>query len=130
VRTLEDHPAFLALPERRGEFAFLWGRSETVRLHELPNPSAGDVDRDLDACARALEGRGHRVAYVDLTTDDVAPFGIHVVRALAAGLVPIHFGWGQERLGGRRLFELPQRLGLADGPRVESDLNPCPHPLA
>ena len=26
VQTLEDHPAFLALPERRGEFEFLWRR--------------------------------------------------------------------------------------------------------
>jgi ribosomal protein S12 methylthiotransferase accessory factor len=52
------------------------------------------------------------------------------VRVLATGLQPIHFGWGQERLGGRRLFELPFRLGFAPGPRGEADLNPCPHPLA
>ncbi len=130
VQTLEDHPAFLALPERRGEFEFLWSRSERARLHDLPNPSAGDVERDLETCVRALSERGHRVVYADLTTPDVAPFGIHVVRTLATGLQPIHFGWGQERLGGRRLFELPHQLGLAPGPHSEADLNPCPHPLA
>jgi YcaO cyclodehydratase, ATP-ad Mg2+-binding len=130
VQTLEDHPAFLSLPERRGEFEFLWSRSERARLHDLPNPSAGDVERDLETCVRALSERGHRVVYADLTTPDVAPFGIHVVRTLATGLQPIHFGWGQERLGGRRLFELPHQLGLAPGPHSEADLNPCPHPLA
>jgi ribosomal protein S12 methylthiotransferase accessory factor len=130
VRSLEDHPAFLGLPQRRGEFEFLWGRPERARLHDLPNLSSGDAERDLEACVRALSERGHRVIYADLTTADVAPFGIHAVRVLATGLQPIHFGWGQERLGGRRLFELPFQLGLAPGPRGEADLNPCPHPLA
>ena len=99
-------------------------------MTDLPNPSSGEVERDLDTCVAALAERGHRVAYADLTTDDVASCGIHVVRTLAAGLQPVHFGWGQERLGGRRLFELPARLGFGSAPRTEADLNPCPHPLA
>ncbi len=64
------------------------------------------------------------------TTEDVAACGYHVVRVVAAGLQPIHFGFGQERLGGTRLFTLPQRLGLAGAPRTVADLNPCPHPMA
>lgn len=130
VKDLEDHSAFLSVPGRRHEFEFLWSRGEKVRLEDLPNPSVGDVDRDLETCVRGLTERGHRVVYVDLTTPDVAPFGYHVVRTFATGLQPIHFGWGQERLGGRRLFELPQQLGLASTVRTEADLNPCPHPLA
>jgi ribosomal protein S12 methylthiotransferase accessory factor len=78
----------------------------------------------------ALTGAGCRVAYVDLTTDDVAPYGIRVVRTIATGLQPIHFGHGEERLGGRRLFEVPRALGHATASRTEADLNPCPHPLA
>jgi ribosomal protein S12 methylthiotransferase accessory factor len=70
-----------------------------------------------------------RVAYVDLTTPDVAPYGVHVVRTIATGLQPIHFGTGEERLGGRRIFETAARLGYANGIRTEADLNPCPHPL-
>ena len=42
-----------------------------------------------------------------------------VVRALVTGLLPIHFGAGQERLGSARL------AGLAI-----ADLNRTPHPLA
>lgn len=130
VRSLEDHPAFLSLPERRGEFEFLWRRAESARLQDLPGQSCGDTKRDLEYLVRGLSERGHRVVYADLTTADVAPSGIRVVRTLATGLQPIHFGYGQERLGGRRLFELPHKLGFAAGPRTEADLNPCPHPLA
>jgi ribosomal protein S12 methylthiotransferase accessory factor len=55
---------------------------------------------------------------------------VHVVRVIVPELQPVHFGHGLERLGGDRLFTLPQRLGFGDGRRSESDLNPCPHPLA
>jgi ribosomal protein S12 methylthiotransferase accessory factor len=61
---------------------------------------------------------------------DIAGHGFHVVRTLITGLQPIHFGYGEERLGGRRLFELPQKLGFADRARAVTDLNMCPHPLA
>jgi hypothetical protein len=36
---------------------------------------------------------------------------------VAGELQPIHFGFGEERLGGSRLSAL-------------DDLNPCPHPMA
>jgi ribosomal protein S12 methylthiotransferase accessory factor len=130
VRTLDDHSAFLSLPERRTEFEFLWAHGTKIGIEELPDRASGDSERDLDLCARALTSLGCRVAYVDLTLPDVAPYGIHAVRTLATGLQPVHFGHRTERLAGRRLFELPQQLGFADRPRTTDDLNPCPHPLA
>jgi len=130
VHTLDDHSAFASQRERRHEFEFLWARGGKVGVEELPNPSTGEGDRDLDHVARALSALDSRVAYVDLTLPDVAPSGIHVVRTIATGLQPVHFGFGTERLGGRRLFEVPQRLGFADRVRTVADLNPCPHPLA
>lgn len=152
VKTLDDHSAFAALRERRDEFAFLWeplraraisatdrtdltvnvagGGNVRRPIQDLANPSRGDVDLDLDYCVRALRALDVRVAYADLTLPDVAPFGIHAVRVLASHLQPIHFGHDTARLGGRRLFDVPQRLGFADRPRTEADLNPCPHPMA
>ncbi|MDB5945940.1 MAG: hypothetical protein JWQ33_966, partial [Ramlibacter sp.] len=130
VKTLDDHSAFHSLPEQLGEFRFLWRDRQLASIHDFPSPPTADVAQALDRCARSLAGNGHRVAYVDLTLPDVGACGIRVVRAVATGLQPIHFGHGQERLGGRRLFELPARLGLAAGPTRVEELNPCPHPLA
>lgn len=135
IRTLDDHSAFAALPERRDEFAFLWARGTKARVSDLRNQSRGNVGQgleynDLEYCVTALAAKGCRVAYVDLTLPDLAGYDIYVVRAIATGLHPIHFGFGQDRLGGRRLFEVPQQLGFADHVRTEADLNPCPHPLA
>jgi ribosomal protein S12 methylthiotransferase accessory factor len=128
VKKLEDHAAFAAIPDNLREFDFLWHNGR-VRIEDLPDRSAGDAQTDLARCVKLLRGAGCRVAYVDLTTPDVAPYGIFVVRAIATGLQPIHFGAGEERLGGRRLFETAAKLGYASGIRTEDDLNPCPHPL-
>ena len=130
VTTLEDHAAFASLPERKHEWEFLWARGEKARVGDLPDPSHHDAALDLDIVARHLRAAGHGLIYADLTTSDIRSCGIHVVRTLAPGLQPIHFGWDQERLGGRRVFELPRQLGLAATDRTEADLNRCPHPLA
>jgi ribosomal protein S12 methylthiotransferase accessory factor len=130
IKGLEDHSAWASMPERLDEFSFLLRNGQTQSLEDLPDFSTGNIERDLEHCVGTLQRAGSRVLYVDLTTSDVVDYGIHVARGIATGLQPIHFGWGEERLGGRRLFHLPQKLGFASAALAESDLNPCPHPLA
>jgi ribosomal protein S12 methylthiotransferase accessory factor len=130
VQSLEDHSAFMSQMNRRHEFEFLWQTNEMKRVDELPNPSTGDPAQDLERCAAELAAKGHRGAFAELTTPDLIDYGVHVVRVIVPELQPVHFGHGQERLGGERLFTLPQQLGFAESVRNESDLNPCPHPLA
>jgi len=130
VHTLDDHSAFMSQADRRHEFAFLWQTGETKRVEDLPNWSNGGAAADLARCSAELAAKGHRPAYAELTTPDLVEYGVHVVRVIVPGLQPVHFGNGQERLGGERLFKLPQQLGFIDGVRTETDLNPCPHPLA
>jgi ribosomal protein S12 methylthiotransferase accessory factor len=130
VHTLDDHSAFMSQMERREEFSFLWQSEETRHVDELPNRSTGDAAQDVARCATELAAKGHRGAYAQLTTPDLAEYDVHVVRVIVPGLQPVHFGHGQERLGGERLFTLPQQLGFGNNRRSEADLNPCPHPLA
>ncbi len=130
IKSLEDHSAWASMPEHLDEFSFLLENGRTQRLEDLPDYSTGNPKCDLDHCVDTLQRCACQILYVDLSTSDVVDYGIHVARAVAIGLQPIHFGWGEERLGGRRLLELPHKLGFASAPLTESDLNPCPHPLA
>lgn len=130
VHTLEDHSAFLSDPARLHEFDFMLKNGRRQRVEELPNRSRGDVEADLETVVADLRAAGCRVLTTELTTPDVLPYGFRVVRTIATGLQPMHFGYGEERLGGRRLFETPHRMGHAPAPRTAADLNPCPHPLA
>jgi len=130
VHTLDDHSAFMSQMDRRQEFAFLWQTGDRKRVDQLRNWSTGDPAQDLKQCAAELAARGHHAAFVELTTPDLLDYEIHVVRVIVPELQPVHFGYGQERLGGERLFTLPRQLGIAESVRSEGDLNPCPHPLA
>jgi ribosomal protein S12 methylthiotransferase accessory factor len=130
VQDLSDHSALFTLPESLGELSFLLDGSESRRLEELPDLSSGRVEEDLETCVERLAAAGCQAAYVDVTTPDVAPLGLRVVRAMATELQPIHFGFGRDRLGGRRLYEVPRLLGYATARMSEADLNPCPHPFA
>jgi len=130
VRTLQDHAALAADPGRLPEFDFLLRGPATRKLAEMEDHDRGDVAANLSICRERLEAAGCTVAYVDLTMPDLEPFGLRIVRAIATGLQPIQFGFGEERLGGRRLFALPRLLGYATHDLTEDELNPCPHPLA
>jgi ribosomal protein S12 methylthiotransferase accessory factor len=130
VKELDDHPGFHALRENLHEFDFLWPGAAPVALQDLASFASGDGDADVAAVAARLRQTGARAAYADITLPDVASAGYRVVRAIATGLQPIHFGWGQARLGGRRLYDAPMRWGFADRPSTPETLNYCPHPLA
>jgi len=130
VQSMEDHSLFLAIPENLKEFDFLLSSRRREKLADLSVRTAESARADMERCAGALGKAGCQPVFVDVTTEDVAKYGVTVVRTLATGLQPMHFGHGLERLGARRLFELPCRLGLASGPSTEGELNPCPHPLA
>lgn len=129
VLTPEDHRAFLSNPERIGEFDFLLRTGPRKKIEDLPHLSKGSVHEDLSACVSALSEHGYRVVYAELTTPDVIDYGLRVVRVLITGLQPMHFGYGEERLGGSRLFEVPQQMGLAVGPNAGNHPNRCPHPF-
>ena len=129
VKDLDDHPAFHSLRRNLAEFAFLdtGGRAE---LGSLPRPATPDPAATLDLVVDGLVRAGARAAYADITGADIAVTGIRVVRCIATGFQPIHFGHGEARLGGRRLFEAPVAWGLRDAARGAAELNPCPHPMA
>jgi len=129
VRTLEDHSAFFGSAARLPELAFLLDNSTRQGLDELPNLTTGTLGGDVDRCVTALCQAGCRVFYADITTPDLDDYAIRIVRTIATGLQPIHFGYGEERLGGKRLYEIPRILGYTDAVTTEAAINRCPHPL-
>lgn len=130
VKGIEDHSAYFAQHEVLHELDFVRGTRRTVRQSSLPRWVAGDARAGVATCVAALRRIGCRVFAADLTTPDLQPYPIRVVRTLASALQPIHFGHAMERLGGTRLAEVARRLRPGVPAPAEADLNPCPHPLA
>ena len=76
-----------------------------------------------------LSARGFGVIGVDITAPDIARYGVRVMRAIVPGLQPLGFGPSGLRLGGRRLYDAPVRMGVFSSRPAEQDLNRFPHPF-
>jgi ribosomal protein S12 methylthiotransferase accessory factor len=106
---------------------FLFSSRKRVDFEEILNLSSGMPEKDVDILTERLTAVGERVLLVDLTTPDVEEAGLKVVRAVVPGFQPLHMGFRLRSLGGRRLREVPQRLGYEGIAADEAD-NPAPHP--
>ncbi len=129
VRDLPGHSAFFTFREHLDELRFLIGAPEEIALESIPHVSQGGVAADLAVCVEAMRAIGSEVAVVDVTTPDLDALPICAVRVVATELQPVHFGYGLERMGGRRIFEVPRKLGLSRAGLAEEGFNRCPHPL-
>jgi ribosomal protein S12 methylthiotransferase accessory factor len=108
-----DHACYY-VPKREEELAFLRNAPSyepEVESYDRPIPSLAEL-------AARLAGDGVEIAVADLTPPDVASASIHVVRAVAAGLQPLHCGFGMEFRGSWRLRHWRRKA-----------LNPAPHPF-
>jgi ribosomal protein S12 methylthiotransferase accessory factor len=122
-----DHLNLHADHANVGLSEFLFASRARVEFEAIPDMSSGDAGADFEFVARRVESAGHRVLTADLTTPDVRDLGLSVVRVIIPGFHPLFMGHRTRALGGKRLREVPAKLGCADLDRVWA-ANPAPHP--
>ena len=91
---------------------FLFASDTETAYDALEDGATGSAVDDLRELATRIAATGHRPLLCDLTTPDVAELGLAVVRAVVPGYHPLVCGHRYRALGGRRLWEVPQRLGF------------------
>jgi len=106
---------------------FLWASKKRIDFGKMKDLSTGDPGADLQLLCERIRAINHRVLLADLTTPDIRPLGLTVVRAVIPGFHPLCMGYKIRPLGGKRLWEVPQRLGYP-GISPERGDNPAPHP--
>lgn len=106
---------------------FIYGSKRQIAFDEMENASTGNRRGDLAALVHRIKSIGHSVYLSDLTTPDIESLGLAVVRANIPGFHPLCFGHRLRALGGRRLWEVPKKLGYRGITRESGD-NPAPHP--
>jgi ribosomal protein S12 methylthiotransferase accessory factor len=106
---------------------FLFCSKVRVEFEALPDLSTGDHATDLAFLTKRVDAIGRRVLVADLTTADVRTLGLAVVRVIIPGFHPLFMGHRTRALGGRRLWEVPQKLGYPGLDAAVGD-NPAPHP--
>jgi ribosomal protein S12 methylthiotransferase accessory factor len=99
-----------------------WADGPATRdMSELP----GLADGSMRSYQEAVEARGYRIYYADVTTTDVAPTGMRVVRVLVPGLVP-NFAAAFPFHGHGRLRMAAVDLGWRAEPLAEDEINLFP----
>jgi ribosomal protein S12 methylthiotransferase accessory factor len=130
IRTPEDHGLFYAAPLALRHLDLILRPRRCVRAPEVdPAAAAGDVLASLQEAVRRLAARGLEVLAVELTPPGIAALGLHVVKAIVPGMLPIDFGQMPRHLGVPRLYGAPSRMGYAGTAVEPGALNRAPHPF-
>lgn len=136
VRTIFDHAVafgdprayerlgFLAQPQARPRPLAEVGRERTW-------PASADLRDDLLEMVDRFRRENMEVIVVDQTGPEHRAAGLHCVRVLIPGTLPLTYGHSRRRLRNLpRLLTLPHRLGHAEAPLPVTDVNQLPHPFA
>ncbi|WP_084724569.1 TOMM precursor leader peptide-binding protein [Streptacidiphilus melanogenes] len=141
VGGLHDHPLVYGLPQMARHADFLLARErEPLSLSQafgtggpprtpVPAPSL-DLVEDLRRCVEMVAAAGFDVVVVDQTAPEQHALGLHAVKVIVPGLVPIDFGWHRQRARHLpRVRTALRQAGLRDRDLRDDELNPAPHPF-
>ncbi|MFI1801103.1 TOMM precursor leader peptide-binding protein [Streptomyces sp. NPDC020379] len=136
VRYLRDHAALFGLPEMKPHarrylrdtppvpFTEVYG---TAPMHARTSP---DLLEDLNHCRDELTDAGFDVIVVDQTCPEQQALGLHTMCTIVPGLLPIDFGWAQQRAPLMpRMRTAFRRAGWRDTDLTEAELHHVPHPF-
>ncbi|MEV7725321.1 TOMM precursor leader peptide-binding protein [Streptomyces sp. NPDC087917] len=134
VETLDDHVGLNTLPEAAPRLEFLYADTPIVPLARAFPGAPAPVEDLSDLLARTVERlarAGLEVIAVDQSEPGVrARLGLHCVKVIVPGSLPMTFGHVNRRTDGLpRLLEVPHRLGRTDRPLRHADLALHPHPF-
>jgi ribosomal protein S12 methylthiotransferase accessory factor len=136
VQKMEHHPLVYYLPEAFERLRFLYQPTQRQSFQEAfrdfyaAPPERMDLREDLEALLNYYLKDERDVIVVDQTAPEHQPCGLHCVKVLIPGMLPMTFGQNNRRVTGfERLHQLPFTLGYQDHPLTTAEINPHPHPF-
>jgi ribosomal protein S12 methylthiotransferase accessory factor len=134
VRQMEDHAMLYGLPEAEQRLQFLLNGDRPVQTFDGSFKRKGsehpDLTEDLRDILTELGRLNLDVIVIDQTTPETIRNGLHCVKVLIPGMLPMTFGHHLVRLAGLdRVLTVPAKLQYAQRPLTYEQLNPHPHPF-
>ncbi|TKH08924.1 TOMM precursor leader peptide-binding protein [Peribacillus simplex] len=133
VRKMDDHGMLYGLPQAEERLQFLLDDDRPMRTfaeeygEKVNHP---DLTEDLQEILQEFRRLKLEVIVVDQTTPEIARNGLHCVKVLIPGMLPMTFGHHLTRITGlERILRVPMELGYAKRPLEFEQLNPHPHPF-
>ncbi|WP_423410388.1 TOMM precursor leader peptide-binding protein [Heyndrickxia sp. MSNUG] len=133
VRQMDDHGMLYALPQAEERFKFLLDDLRPMRSFKEEfkwKSENSDLTDDLKDILHVFRSLNLDVIVVDQTAPELLRNGLHCVKVLIPGMLPMTFGHHLTRLTGLdRVLKVPMDLGYADHPLTFEQLNHHPHPF-
>src|SRR5579885_1942640 len=131
VQTMQDHPLVYYLPEAFECLSFLYHTQRQQTFQEAFSdfyrrpPEHMDLQDDLERLIGYYLKRNIDVIVVDQTAPEQVCCGLHCVKVIIPGMLPMTFGQHNRRITGfERLHQLPFTLGYRSHPLTEAEINP------
>lgn len=133
VQQMEDHALLYSLPQAEERLQFLLDERVPIRTfaEEFPSvPVHKDLTDDLQRVLQVFRSLQMDVIVVDQSSSETLRNGLHCVKVLIPGMLPMTFGHHLRRLEGLdRVLEVPMKLGYVRRRLTPEELNPYPHPF-
>ncbi|HDR7160796.1 TOMM precursor leader peptide-binding protein [Bacillus cereus] len=133
VNKMEDHSMLYGLKETEERLHFLLREDAPVQTFQEMNVSQSfdmDLTSDLHQLLNRLHQSNLEIIVVDQTVPLIEKNGLHCVKVIIPGMLPMTFGHHLTRITGLdRVYTVPMTLGYTDEPLTNERLNPHPHPF-
>lgn len=134
VLQMEDHALLYCLPEAAARLQFLIadeGRPVRSFADEFPAMELNtDLTEDVKRVVDIFRQLQLDVIVVDQSSSETLRNGLHCVKVLIPGMLPMTFGHHLRRLEGiDRVLDVPMKLGYVNRRLSPEELNPYPHPF-
>ncbi|BFT70770.1 TOMM precursor leader peptide-binding protein [Paenibacillus sp. P36] len=133
VLQMEDHALLYGLPQAEDRLRFLLDGQHPLRTFGEAfkrKVSHADLTDDLKDMIEVFRRLNLDVIVVDQSSPETLRNGLHCVKVLIPGMLPMTFGHHLQRLTGlKRVLQVPVELGYAKKPLKIGQLNPHPHPF-
>ncbi len=106
---------------------FIFKSQKRIEFDQIEPIKGNSNKHTLDEIIKRIYQIGERIYVKDMTTADVSALGLHVIRTTIPGMQRLCMGYQNRCLGGKRLWEIPQKMGYK-GITKDSLDNPAPHP--
>jgi ribosomal protein S12 methylthiotransferase accessory factor len=128
IKTIRERHAFWSDHSLQGELSFLFANPQKKQISaygRIGMPFAPKM-QELKKTLRVLQ---LDIYEVDITSEVAREAGLFVIAAVIPELYPLYLDEHYRYLGIRRLFEVPQKTGVATDLRREEEMNKVPHPF-
>ena len=129
VQGLLDHIMLWYNPKIWPYADFLMNNNKSISLKDIPNLHQDDPEKDLSNLVNSINDQGYKTIIADISTEDLESLGLHVVRAIVPGYIPLNKSYACRPLGTRYLSSYFADKGVKET-QIPHLVNPIPHPFA